>query len=75
MSGMYWDVHHRRVLSHLTKNETEVLHTAPWQRDNVISRQAGQEGGYITSTQTPDGMIYLTDGNIIYSFNLAWVVG
>jgi hypothetical protein len=72
--GMSWDVKHRRVLSNLEGDHTLVLHTAPWQRDNVIARDAGQEGGYIISTQTPDGMIYLTDGNIIYSFNQAWVV-
>jgi len=72
--GQTWDVKHRRVLSDLKGEETTVLRTAPWQRDNIISRNTGQEGGYIISTQTPDGMIYLTDGNIIYSFNLAWVV-
>jgi len=72
--GQTWNVHHRRVLSHLQGDDTMVLQTAPWQRDNVIARSTGQEGGYITSTQTPDGMIYLTDGNIVYSFNLAWIV-
>jgi hypothetical protein len=72
--GQTWNVNHRRVLSDLKGKETMVVHTAPWQRDNLISRNNGQEGGYIISTQTPDGMIYLTDGNIIYSFNLAWVV-
>lgn len=61
-------------MSNLKADQTEVLHTAPWQRLNVISRNKGQEGGYMISTQTPDGMIYLTDGNIVYSFNLEWIV-
>ena len=25
-------------------------------------------------TQSPDGMVYLTDGKIVYNFNLAWLM-
>ena len=28
----------------------------------------------MTATQTPDGMIYLSDGKIVYNFNLAWLM-
>ncbi len=72
--GVSWDVMHRRVLSNLTGDSTSMLTIAPWQADNLLSRKDGQEGGYITSTQTPDGMIHVTDGKLIYSFNLAWVI-
>ena len=47
---------------------------APWQRTNTLTKINGQEEGYISATQTPDGIIYLTDGKIIYSFNLAWIL-
>lgn len=73
--GQTWEVPHRRVMSNLKGDETMVLHSAPWQRDDVISSNRGLEGGYMIATQTPDGMIYLTDGNIIYTFNLAWILG
>ena len=37
------------------------------------TRNPGQDEGYFSVTQTPDGAIYLTDGKIVYSFNLAWL--
>lgn len=73
--GRTWKVGHRRVISDLEGDETMVVHSAPWQRDDLITRNKGLEGGYMIATQTPDGVIWLTDGNIIYSFNLAWVIG
>lgn len=72
--GLTWETGHRRVVSDLEGDESMVLHSAPWQRDDLITRNKGLEGGYMIATQTPDGMIHLTDGNIIYSFNLAWVI-
>jgi formylglycine-generating enzyme required for sulfatase activity len=73
--GKTWKVEHRRVLSDLQGDSTMELHTAPWQRTDVISRNTGQDGGYMIATQTPDGMIYLTDGKLVYQFTLPWVIG
>jgi len=72
--GRTWKAEHRRVLSDLKGEQVMELHTAPWQRSNMISRSTGQEGGYMIATQTPDGMIYLTDGKLVYQFNLQWII-
>jgi hypothetical protein len=72
--GKTWPEKYRRVLSDLKGNETMELMIAPWQRKNIITRKTGQEEGYMSATQTPDGIIYLTDGKIVYSFNLEWII-
>jgi formylglycine-generating enzyme len=72
--GKTWPENYRRVLSNLQGNEKLQVHTAPWQRIEAISKNVGQSGGYMTATQTPDGDIFVTDGNIIYTFNLAWIL-
>lgn len=72
--GKSWPEQYRRVMSHMTGDQTMDLLSAPWQRTDVIDINTGQEGGYMTATQTPDGNIILTDGNIVYTFNLAWIV-
>jgi hypothetical protein len=72
--GKTWKLEHRRVLSNLKGDQLRELDTAPWQRTNIISRNAGQEGGYMIATQTPDGMIHLTDGKLVYQFNLKWII-
>jgi len=73
-AGSTWPPMHRRILSDRTGDEVEVLHIAAWQRSSTISRTAGQKEGYMSAIQTPDGMVYLTDGNIVYNFNLAWIM-
>lgn len=72
--GRSWPESYRKVVSDLKGDQELVLHTAPWQRSNTISKNVGQVGGYMIATQTPDGMIHLTDGNIIYTFNLEWIM-
>ncbi len=72
--GKTWKVENRRVMSNLKGEESMDLRTAAWQRVDPISKNVGQDGGYMIATQTPDGLIYLTDGNIVYTFNLEWVL-
>ncbi len=72
--GKTWKTDHRRVLTDQAGDQTRILHTAAWQRIDTITRNTGQDGGYMSGIQTPDGMIYVTDGNIVYSFNLAWLM-
>lgn len=72
--GKTWPVAFRRVISDLEGNEELEFEAAPWQRTHTLTRSEGQEDGYMTATQTPDGMIYLSDGKIVYSFNLAWLM-
>ncbi len=69
-NGRTWPAQHRRVVS----DESGPLIIAPWQRSYELTRTTGQGEGYLSATQTPDGLIYLTDGKIVYSFNLAWVM-
>ena len=72
--GRTWPENYCRVISNQKRYESLELTIAPWQRINTISCNKGQEEGYISVTQTPDGMIYLTDGKIVYSFNLEWII-
>lgn len=72
--GKTWPEEYRRVISNLEVDEEYEFEGAPWQRTHTLSRTKGQEHGYISATQTPDGMIYLTDGKIVYNFNLAWMM-
>jgi formylglycine-generating enzyme required for sulfatase activity len=72
--GKSWPEKYRRVISNQKGSESLELTIAPWQRKNMLTRNNGQEDGYMSVTQTPDGMIYLTDGKIVYSFNLEWII-
>jgi hypothetical protein len=72
--GKTWPSEYRKVISDLKGNEKLEIEIAPWQRKNTLTKIKGQEEGYMSGTQTPDGLIYLTDGKIVYSFNLAWVL-
>ena len=71
--GKTWPEKYRRVLSDLKEYETLELMIAPWQRKNIITKKVGQKEGYISVRQTPDGIVYLTDGKIVYAFNLEWI--
>ena len=73
-NGKTWPQKFRRVISDVGGNKTLKLAIAPWQRTSFLSRTAGQKEGYMSVTQTPDGMIFLTDGKIVYSFNLEWIL-
>ena len=72
--GATWPAEYRRVISNMGVNEFYEFEAAPWQRTHEISRTTGQWDGYMSATQTPDGMVYLTDGKIVYNFNLAWLM-
>jgi len=72
--GKSWPEKYRRVISNQKGTEKLELTIAPWQRKNTLTRKNGQEDGYMAVTQTPDGMIYLTDGKIVYTFNLEWII-
>lgn len=72
--GKTWPAEYRRVISNMEIYEEMDIIVAPWQRTRKITRTQGQEEGYMSVTQSPDGMIYLTDGKMVYSFNLAWLM-
>ena len=72
--GKTWPEQYRKVVSDVKGDEKRVITTAPWQRDNTLTRLNGQEIGYMSVCQSPDGVIYLTDGKIVYFFNLAWIM-
>lgn len=72
--GKTWPEAYRRVISNLQVDETWQVEVAAWQRTHTLTKTAGQESGYISVTQTPDGMIYLTDGKLVYTFTLAWLM-
>ena len=67
--GKSWPAQYRRIIS----DGSGDIEIAPWQRQTTLTLTSGQPEGYMSATQTPDGNIYLTDGKIVYSFNLAWV--
>lgn len=73
-NGKTWPENNRKVISNLKYSDSLEIEIAPWQRTNILSRKKGQKDGYTTVTQTPDGMIFLTDGKIVYRFNLAWLL-
>ena len=72
--GKTWPEEYRKVVSNVKGDDEKVITTAPWQRVNTLAKDQGQEIGYMSVCQSPDGMIYLTDGKIIYSYNLAWIL-
>jgi len=71
--GKTWPENFRRVVSQVKGNNEEEITVAPWQRKNKLTNVHGQKEGYMSVTQTPDGKIFLTDGKIVYTFNLAWL--
>ena len=72
--GKTWPEKYRKVISDCKGKDSIYFEIAPWQRANTITKTKGQKEGYLSGTQSPDGMIYLTDGKIVYSFNLAWLL-
>jgi hypothetical protein len=71
--GKTWPENFRRVVSNVKGDNKEEITVAPWQRKNTLTSVHGQKEGYMSVTQTPDGKIFLTDGKIVYTFNLAWI--
>ena len=72
--GKTWEKRHRRVISNLRGKAELDLVIAPWQRTHTLGVDRGQGEGYMTATQTPDGLIHITDAKIVYTFNLAWIL-
>ena len=72
--GKTWPEEFRRVISNLQVSETWEVEVAAWQRTQTLTKTAGQENGYMSVVQSPDGLIYLTDGKLLYTFNLAWLL-
>ena len=72
--GKTWPENFRKVISNVQGTQAKEIIMAPWQRKSTLTRTKGQKEGYMSVTQTPDGMIFLTDGKMIYSFNLAWLM-
>ncbi len=72
--GKTWPEAYRRVISNLQSTESQEVEVAAWQRPQTLTKTAGQESGYMSLSQTPDGMIFLTDGKLVYNFNMAWLM-
>ena len=72
--GKTWEKRHHRVISNLRGKAELDLVIAPWQRMHTLGVDRGQGEGYMTATQTPDGLIHITDGKIVYTFNLGWIL-
>jgi formylglycine-generating enzyme required for sulfatase activity len=67
--GKTWPV--KRVMSNVKSGSEEHV-MAPWNRAFTLDATHGQGRSYWAATQTPDGIIHLTDSRLVYSFNLAW---
>ncbi|HUX58538.1 MAG TPA: SUMF1/EgtB/PvdO family nonheme iron enzyme [Bacteroidales bacterium] len=72
--GKTWPQEYRHVVSNLQGNDTKTIKIGVNANDNILTKTNGQKEGYMVATQTPDGIIYLTDGKVVYTFNLAWVM-
>lgn len=72
--GKTWPVHYRKVVSDIKDVKKVEVTLAPWQKVNQISNNNGIGIGYMSVIQTPDGIVHLTDGKIVYDFNLSWIM-
>jgi hypothetical protein len=70
--GETWPV--KRVLSDV-RSGSQDLAMAPWNRSFTLDATHGQPSAYWAATQTPDGIVHLSDGRLLYTFNLAWLLG
>jgi formylglycine-generating enzyme required for sulfatase activity len=70
--GKTWPV--KRVMSNV-KSGSESYVMGPWNRTFELDATHGQNKSYWAATQTPDGIIHLTDSRLHYAFNLAWLTG
>ncbi len=70
--GKTWPI--IRVLSDVREGEERHL-AAPWNEQFVLDSTHGQPHSYWAGTQTPDGIIHLSDSRLYYAFNLAWMMG
>jgi len=70
--GNTWPV--KRVVSDI-KTGCQTVRIGPWNEAITLDATHGQPKAYWAVTQTPDGMVYLSDSRLLYTFNLAWLVG
>jgi formylglycine-generating enzyme required for sulfatase activity len=68
--GKTWPV--KRVMSDV-KSGSKGYVGAPWNRTFTLDATHGQNKSYWAATHTPDGIVHLTDGRLLYAFNLAWL--
>jgi len=68
--GNTWPL--KRVLSHV-KDGSQSYVMGPWNETFTLDATHGQPKAYWAATQTPDGIIHLSDGRLYYTFNLAWL--
>jgi formylglycine-generating enzyme required for sulfatase activity len=70
--GETWPI--KRVLSDVRSgSQSHVM--APWDQPFTLDATHGQPQAYWEATQTPDGIVHLSDGRLYYAFNLAWLAG
>ncbi len=69
--GETWPL--RRVLSDV-KVGSEKYTAGPWNAGFELDATHGQNKSYWAATQTPDGVIHLSDSRLYYGFNLAWLM-
>jgi len=70
--GKTWPL--RRVLSNVKKGRERYI-AGPWNAEIILDTTHGQNKAYWMATQTPDGMIHLSDSRLYYGFNLRWLMG
>ena len=68
--GKTWPI--KQVLSDVTSG-TENYVMGPWSKTFALDVTHGQPRSYWSATQTPDGIVHLTDGRLYYAFNVAWL--
>jgi len=68
--GQTWPV--KRVMSNVKTGSKKYM-AGPWNREITLDATHGQNKSYWAATQTPDGVIHLTDSRLNYTFNLAWL--
>jgi hypothetical protein len=69
--GRSWPV--KRVLSGVARGE-EAHSMGPWDETFTLDARHGQPKAYWAATQSPDGVVHLTDGRLYYAFNYAWLI-
>jgi len=69
--GKTWPI--KRVLSDVKSGSKDYV-MGPWSKKFTLDPTHGQPQAYWAATQTPDGIIHLTDGRLYYAFNVAWLI-
>jgi len=70
--GKTWPL--RRVLSNV-RNGSKRYMAGPWNAEIILDATHGQNKAYWTATQTPDGIMHLSDSRLYYGFNPRWLMG